>query len=134
MRLGLDNVRVIEGDARAYIERFVHSDSVDAYHVLFPDPWWKKRHHKRRLFRPDFVAELHRTLAAGGMLVVKTDVEAYADLIDEELHAHAGFSLAGTAGDDPELAALPLSHREKKCAEFAIPVFQFRFSKVEATP
>jgi len=130
-REGLDNVRVIHGDALSYIARYIPDASMDAYGVFFPDPWWKKRHHKRRVFRRVFMDELARTLAPGGALYVKTDVPAYADLIEDQLLAHPAFELAATRPDDPELAALPLSHREKKCAEHGIPVSMFRFTRKE---
>lgn len=132
LRLGLDNLRVIEGDARALIPRLLGPETVDGYHVLFPDPWWKKRHHKRRIFQRGFVDVLAETLAVGGMLVVKTDVPAYADLIRGELLAHGALSLAAGGSSDRILAALPRSHREKKCAELGIPVLAFRFVKEES--
>ncbi len=128
-REGLANLRVVEGDVRAFMPAFADG-SVDAWYILFPDPWWKKKHHKRRIFRPDFIAELHRTLAPGGLLVAKTDVPAYADVIEEELHEAGGFTLAGRSYEDEILGALPRSHREKKCAEVGLPIFQFRFVKV----
>lgn len=129
-RQGITNIRVVEGDARGHIERLIADDSVDAYHVLFPDPWWKKRHHKRRVFNAEFVALLVRTLKPGGMLVLKTDVEAYADQVREDLAEHAALVLAGTGTADPILAALPASHREGKCIELGVPVFRLRFTKV----
>jgi len=128
-RLGLANLRVIEGDARPYMQRLLPDGCVQMVHVLFPDPWWKRRHHKRRLFSETFVESVHRLLAPGGTLVTKTDVAPYADLIEEALGTHAGFSLAATTSLDPVLAALPLSHREKKCRELGISVFQYRYVK-----
>lgn len=128
-REGLDNLRAIEGDARPVISRFVQPASVDAYYILFPDPWWKKKHHKRRIFRPDFLATLHETLTPGGHLVAKTDVPAYADLIEEQLWDEPGWDLAGSGTSDPVLADLPKSHREKKCLELGIPVRLMRFVK-----
>ena len=125
-RLGLANVRVIEGDARPHLERLVPPGSAAGVHVLFPDPWWKKKHHKKRVFNSEFTALMARTVAPDGALYVKTDVEAYADLIVEELSA-AGLSLAGSGTSDALLAALPRSHREKKCAEFNVPIHLFRF-------
>ncbi|MFO0750046.1 MAG: tRNA (guanosine(46)-N7)-methyltransferase TrmB [Myxococcota bacterium] len=125
-RLGLANVRAIEGDARPHLERLVAPGSVDAFHVLFPDPWWKKRHHKRRVFNSDFVKLLVERLAPGGALVAKTDVEAYADQLAEEL-ALAGLVLGGVGSSDPELGRMPQSHREKKCLELGIPIFMVRF-------
>ena len=123
----LMNLRVVEGDARPYIEQLVAPASVDAFYILFPDPWWKKRHHKRRVFQPAFVDTLGERLVPGGELVVKTDVEAYADLIAEQLLELPGWTLAGTSYADPVLGALPRSHREKKCHELGIPTNSFRF-------
>ena len=126
-REGLDNLRAIEGDARPYIEQLVAPGSVDGVHILFPDPWWKKRHHKRRVFQPAFVTTLGERLVPGGELVVKTDVEAYADLIAEQFVELDGWTLAGTSYADPVLAVLPRSHREKKCLELGIPTYSFRY-------
>lgn len=126
-REGTSNLRVIEGDARPIIARFVQPRSVAAYYILFPDPWWKKRHHKRRIFRPDFITKLAATLALDGHLVVKTDVPAYAEMVDEELDA-AGWTVLGVGAEDPILGSLPKSHREKKCGELGIPVHMMRLS------
>ncbi|MEZ4269682.1 MAG: tRNA (guanosine(46)-N7)-methyltransferase TrmB [Myxococcota bacterium] len=128
-REGLDNLFVVEGDARPYLEDHVPDGSLAACYILFPDPWWKKRHHKRRLFVPEFVERIHALLAPGGALVAKTDVPTYADLIESTVLDHPGFSLVGTSADDLALAGLPRSHREKKCLELGIPYSAFRFVK-----
>jgi tRNA (guanine-N7-)-methyltransferase len=130
-RDGVANVRVIEGDARPHLERLVEPGSVDGLHVLFPDPWWKKRHHKRRVFTADFTALLARLIAPGGDLVTKTDVPAYVDQMIEECLAQ-GLELAGQGSADPLLAALPRSHREKKCLELAVPFHMLRFRRRSA--
>jgi tRNA (guanine-N7-)-methyltransferase len=132
-RLGLANLRVIEGDARPYMDRLLPDGCLQAMHVLFPDPWWKRRHHKRRLFSADFIFAVHRLLAPGGVFVTKTDVAPYADLIEAAVGAHPGFSLAATTTLDPVLAELPRSHREKKCRELGIPIFQYRYVKENGT-
>jgi tRNA (guanine-N7-)-methyltransferase len=62
-------------DARWVVEHLVADNSVDAFHVYFPDPWWKKRHHKRRLFSDTLVAALVRCLKPGGAVYVVSDVE-----------------------------------------------------------
>jgi tRNA (guanine-N7-)-methyltransferase len=125
-RAGIGNIRVVEGDARPHLENLVAPASVAGIHVLFPDPWWKKKHHKKRVFNPEFSALMAALLRPDGALFVKTDVEAYGELLVEELTA-AGLSLAGSGTDDPQLAALPLSHREKKCLEFQVPIHLYRF-------
>jgi len=126
-REGLDNIRVVEGDARPYVEQLMAPASLDAVYILFPDPWWKKKHHKRRVFQPAFIETLGDRLVPGGMLVVKTDVEAYADLIYDQFMDLDGWELAGSSYADPVIAQLPRSHREKKCNELGIPTHSFRF-------
>ncbi|MHB1426517.1 MAG: tRNA (guanosine(46)-N7)-methyltransferase TrmB [Gemmataceae bacterium] len=77
----LRNVRVACADARLFLPRFVAAESLQAVHVYFPDPWWKKRHHKRRVFTAEFVAECLRVLRRGGKLNAVTDVEEYAGVM-----------------------------------------------------
>jgi tRNA (guanine-N7-)-methyltransferase len=74
---GLRNVRLALGDARVFLRDRVPSTSVEAVHVYFPDPWWKNRHSKRRLFTPDFAVQCERVLSVSGRLHVITDVETY---------------------------------------------------------
>jgi tRNA (guanine-N7-)-methyltransferase len=79
----LANVRLVCTDARAFLRNYVGDGSVQAVHVYFPDPWWKKRHHKRRVFTDDFAAACARVLRPGGRLEVMSDVEEYFALITE---------------------------------------------------
>jgi tRNA (guanine-N7-)-methyltransferase len=73
-RRGLENVRIIAGDARCVVARLVPSDSVTAYHIYFPDPWPKNRHRRRRVVDPQLAAHLARTLVRGGALHLATDL------------------------------------------------------------
>ncbi len=81
----LENLRVVCADAALIVGRFVHDESVRAYHLYFPDPWWKRRHEKRRLVQPAFVASLFRTLERGGRLHLATDVAPRFEAMLEEL-------------------------------------------------
>jgi len=81
------NVRLACADARKFLHFHVTDRSVQAVHIYFPDPWWKTRHHKRRLFNEDFVAECQRVLTAGGRLHLATDVEDYFRIMTTLLHA-----------------------------------------------
>lgn len=93
MRRSLENVRFVRADAREFVEFFIPTRSVQAYHIYFPDPWPKKRHHKRRLFNRDFLAEVERTLMPGGHLWLATDFVEYFDVmlevLDESDHLRA---------------------------------------------
>ena len=79
---GSGNVRTLQGDATCIVAALVPAASVTAYHVYFPDPWPKRGHAIRRIFQAPFIAELGRTLAPGGRLLVATDVAPYAGVID----------------------------------------------------
>jgi tRNA (guanine-N7-)-methyltransferase len=85
---GLGNVRVACADARPFLRERVPAGSVRAVHVYFPDPWWKKRHHKRRLFTGEFASACERVLLPGGRLLLATDVEDYAALAREVVAGH----------------------------------------------
>ena len=75
---GVGNVRVIARDAAEVLPQLIADSSFDAVDLLFPDPWPKKRHHKRRLVQPPFVAEIARVLKPSGFLHVATDWADYA--------------------------------------------------------
>ena len=77
--LMLRNVRVICGDADEVFAEHVPADSLDAVYLFFPDPWPKKRHHKRRLIQPDFVARVARRLRPDGCVHIATDWQDYAE-------------------------------------------------------
>jgi tRNA (guanine-N7-)-methyltransferase len=95
------NARVLCGDAVCLVELFPEA-SVAAFHVLFPDPWWKRRHHKRRLWTPRFVAALRRALAAGGTIELITDVGDYFALAQSLLSADPGLEVVAV-GHPPEV-------------------------------
>ena len=79
----LENVRVIQHDAVEVVHNMIAPGSLHAVHVFFPDPWPKKRHHKRRLLQPAFVHELALRLETGGYIHVATDWQDYAEQILE---------------------------------------------------
>ncbi len=77
------NVRVACADARLLLRDRIAPESVRAVHVYFPDPWWKKRHHKRRVFTEEFARQCCRVLRPAGRLLVATDVPDYAAMVRE---------------------------------------------------
>ncbi len=76
-RDGPTNVIVIHADITCLVRTMLWPASVAAYHLYFPDPWWKPRHHRRRLFRDDFAVALTRTLTPGGTIFLASDVQEY---------------------------------------------------------
>jgi len=111
--LGLANVRVIQHDAVEVLERMIAPGALDGVHVFFPDPWPKKRHHKRRLLQPPLVALLASRMKPGGYFHVATDWEDYASQILEVLSAEP--LLANTVnGFAPRPAYRPLTKFENR--------------------
>ena len=77
--LGLTNLRIVQHDAVEVLQHMIAPDQLDGVHIFFPDPWPKKRHHKRRLIQPPFVALLASRLKPGGYLHCATDWQPYAE-------------------------------------------------------
>jgi tRNA (guanine-N7-)-methyltransferase len=84
-RWGLKNVKLIRTDAADFIIRFIPDCSVTCYHIYYPDPWPKKRHHKRRLICASNIEHLIRTLEPGGIIQIATDHEDYFEQIKQVL-------------------------------------------------
>jgi tRNA (guanine-N7-)-methyltransferase len=84
---GLANLRVIRHDAAEVLEHMVADGSLAAVHLFFPDPWPKKRHHKRRLVQPAFAALVHKKLRSGGVVHAATDWPDYADAMQQVFSA-----------------------------------------------
>ena len=126
----LRNVRLACADARLFLRDCVGSASLRAVHVYFPDPWWKKRHHKRRVFTPEFAAQCERVLAPGGRLHLATDVEDYARLVAEVV---AGCTplvpLPPPAEHAPAHDLDYLTNFERKARQGGRPVFRGRYER-----
>jgi len=95
--LGLTNLRVIQHDAVEVLKHMIAPASLDGVHIFFPDPWHKKKHHKRRLIQPERVALLCEKLKDSGYLHAATDWQEYAEHILAVLSAEP--RLANTAAD-----------------------------------
>ena len=107
------NIRIVQHDAVEVLRDMVPPASVAAIHIFFPDPWPKKRHHKRRLLQRDFAGLAASKLAAGGLLHVATDWREYADEVLAVLEATPG--LANTArGFAPRPASRPETKFERR--------------------
>lgn len=100
----IDNLRVISHDAIEVLQNQVPDAALARINLLFPDPWPKKRHHKRRIIQPSFLTLAADKLQAGGTLHIATDWEDYAEHIDEVLELSKDFELAERkehSGDSP---------------------------------
>ena len=109
----IPNLRIIQHDAVEVLQAMIAPDSLDGVHVFFPDPWPKKRHHKRRLIQPGFVALLASRIKPGGYIHCATDWEEYAVQMLEVLSAEP--LLANTAeGYAPRPDYRPLTKFEQR--------------------
>lgn len=103
---GLDNATVLTCNANTSFRDLFAPGSLSTIYVHFPDPWFKKRHHKRRVMTPAFTHDVAACLAPGGLLRFMTDHLPYADEVQEQLAGRA--DLVATA----DLEDLPPTHRE----------------------
>jgi tRNA (guanine-N7-)-methyltransferase len=112
-RNGLSNIRVANGDAIILLREMLPPRSLSGMRVYFPDPWPKKRHHKRRLIQPEFLTLAARPLAPGAILHCATDWEPYAEQMLEVLSAHPDFeNTQEDGGFAPRPAFRPLTRFE----------------------
>lgn len=86
----LENVRIIHDDAILVLEEMLPPESLNGIHLFFPDPWQKKRHHKRRIVRPALTRVMQERLVPGGYLYMVTDWEEYAHAALEVLEGTTG--------------------------------------------
>ena len=125
--LGLTNLRIVQHDAVPVLERMIPPHSLAGVHLWFPDPWHKKKHHKRRLVQPAFVALVVSRLARGGYLHCATDWQPYAEQMLDVLSAAPG--LANTAaGYAPRPAWRPLTKFEQRGLKLGHGVWDLVFS------
>lgn len=103
-RLRLTNVRPIHSSAETALAHLLAPESVSEFHINFPDPWFKKRHHRRRLIKPDTVALMTSRLIRGGTVTLATDIVEYAEMAHETLSNAAGLC---NALDCPWVNQLP---------------------------
>lgn len=126
---GIDNIRIIQHDAVEVLQRMLGEQSLDGVHIFFPDPWHKKRHHKRRLIQADFVKLLCSKLKVGAYIHVATDWQEYAEWVLEVLSAEP--MLNNTAQDYAEKPSYrPLTKFENRGIKLGHGVWDLVFSRV----
>ena len=118
------NVAILCGDAREILKRAEPGRSVSGVSIHFPDPWWKKRHGKRRVIGEGLLAELGRLMAPRAELLIQTDVEERAEEYVAELRARPEFELRSETGYIDHNPFGARSNRERRAAEDGLPVFR----------
>lgn len=127
---GIGNVRIYHHDAIEILERRIADHSLAGLHLFFPDPWHKRRHHKRRIVRPIFVELLNKKLMLGGYFHAATDWKDYAHDMLTTLSADAGLKNASPTGDFcPRPDYRPLTKFENRGLKLGHGVWDLIFTK-----
>lgn len=129
---GVGNVRVIEADAEASLQRLIPDGAIEELWTFFPDPWHKSRHHKRRLLSHSFVSLAATRLRVGGVWRLATDWADYADQMRRVLDDSPAFENA--SGDEwaPRLKSRPLTRFERRGLDAGRHVYDLCYRRVEA--
>jgi tRNA (guanine-N7-)-methyltransferase len=128
---GLTNAAVVYVDATRFIDEVLPEHSVERAFISFPDPWFKKRHHKRRLVGADFLARLHRVLRSDGELLVQSDNQAVIEDIVAQLEASPRFANPAGEGVQFEGPFTPFrTEREAYYERKGWPVWRYRYLPV----
>ncbi|MDA8745893.1 tRNA (guanosine(46)-N7)-methyltransferase TrmB [Rubripirellula amarantea] len=132
-RRGITNAVMVSGDGLRLFREMLPDGSLSAVHVYFPDPWWKRRHRRRRVLTPEFLADVSRTLMPGGQLHFWTDVEEY---FQSTLKLLAEFpTLAGPQVVDelsPEHDLDYRTHFERRKRKDGLPIYRSLFTRTES--
>ncbi|HLA84962.1 MAG TPA: tRNA (guanosine(46)-N7)-methyltransferase TrmB [Thermoguttaceae bacterium] len=127
---GLQNAVVVHGDAMRIFSEVLPDESIAAVHVYFPDPWWKKRHKKRRVLCERFVLDAQRVLVPGGAFHFWTDVEEYfrtsLDLLAAVTRLEGPFDVAE---QEPQHDMDYRTHFERRTRQHGEAVYRSRFGK-----
>ncbi len=135
LRLGdeaLTNVRLLEGDAKEILAQRIPPNSIQGVHLFFPDPWPKKRHHKRRLVQTDFIELIRRALMLGGYFHLATDWQDYAVHMLALLTQTPGFkNTANISGYAPRPDYRPLTKFERRGQKLGHGVWDLIFRRTD---
>jgi tRNA (guanine-N7-)-methyltransferase len=127
---GMANVRVLGGDVFYAFQKFIAPGSVDAIHVYFPDPWWKRRHRERRVFNDRFADLAAMLLRPGGLLHSWTDVEEYFGVISALMDHHSQFeSLPAPQERLPQHDLDYQTSYERKKRKLGLPIYRGRWQR-----
>ena len=127
--LAITNIRIIQHDVVEVLQNMLVDASLDGVHIFFPDPWHKKRHHKRRLIQAEFVKLLCSKLKIGGYLHVATDWREYAEWVLEVLKAEP--KLQNTATDYADKPGYrPLTKFENRGIKLGHGVWDMVFTRI----
>lgn len=126
-RQALSNLRAIRCDVTQDLGLLFRPGTISGFTSHHPDPWWKKRHRKRRMIRPEIINELASLLVPSGWVYLQTDVPDLAEEIRAGFDAHPSFRAMDAARFQATHLGGLRSHREQKCLEKGIPVVRLAY-------
>ncbi|KEA63573.1 tRNA (guanine46-N7-)-methyltransferase [Marinobacterium lacunae] len=128
---GLNNIRVFCDDAIEVLAQCIPDGSLDCVQLFFPDPWPKKRHHKRRIVQPGFAQTLRKKLRIGGTFHMATDWENYAEHMMEVMNAAEGYRNAAGEGEySPQPEWRPVTKFQRRGENLGHGVWDLIFERV----
>ncbi|SFF82921.1 tRNA (guanosine(46)-N7)-methyltransferase TrmB [Neptunomonas qingdaonensis] len=129
---GLTNIRIYAEDAIEVLAKCIPDNSLDVVQLFFPDPWHKKRHHKRRIVQPDFAQNLRKKLKVGGYFHMATDWENYAEHMMDVMSAAEGYTnKMGEGQYSPQPEWRPVTKFQKRGERLGHGMWDLMFEKTE---
>jgi tRNA (guanine-N7-)-methyltransferase len=129
-KANLANARMLRGDAEAFLREVVPDAAVVAVHVYFPDPWWRRKHKKRRVLNDDSLAAIERILLPGGKFHFWTDVLDYYELICTHVMQHSRLAGPRYVPQRPAQHDLDYTtHFERRARRNGQPIYRAIFEK-----
>lgn len=113
-KMDLNNLKIIECDIRELLQNYVENETFDVMVFLFPDPWPKRKHHKRRLLSKEFLHLLHKKLVSAGLIYCKTDWEEYYFQIEKQFSSSKNWQKEDLRSLPVALKTLPQTNYERK--------------------
>jgi tRNA (guanine-N7-)-methyltransferase len=125
----LENVRVLNVESSYAVGHLLPGRSVETFYLLFPDPWPKRRHHRRRIVTPDFLDSIHGALADGGFFRIATDQLDYFEQIQCVGENHFGFAIVDVNASAAR-ADLPQTKFERRFSALGAPIYRLALRKI----
>jgi tRNA (guanine-N7-)-methyltransferase len=126
---GLKNVRVLNLEISYAVRYLLPKASVETFYLLFPDPWPKRRHHRRRIVTHDFLDSAHRALVSDGIFLIATDQIDYLQQIQQRAQNHSGFAIVDPTAS-PARTGLPMTKFERRFREADTPIYRLTLRKI----
>jgi tRNA (guanine-N7-)-methyltransferase len=125
----LENVRILNVESSYAVGYLLPERSVETFYLLFPDPWPKRRHQRRRIVTPDFLDSIHRALVDGGFFRIATDQLDYFEQIQRVGENHSGFAIVDV-NENPTRTDLPPTKFERRFSALGAPIYRLVLRKI----